>query len=40
MAEHDPGFARVYLAEMRYLVDRLKSGDPALRAQARAMVSS
>lgn len=38
IAEHDPGFARVYLAEMRYLVDRLTLGDAALREKARAMV--
>jgi (p)ppGpp synthase/HD superfamily hydrolase len=38
IAAHDPGFARVYLAEMRYLVGRLTAGDAALRGRARAMV--
>lgn len=38
IAEHDPGFARVYLAEMQYLVLRLTLGDAALQARARQTV--
>lgn len=38
IAEHDPGFARVYLAEMQYLVPRLGRGDTDLQARARQAV--
>lgn len=38
IAEHDPGFAKVYLAEMRYLVPLLVRGDAALLARAREIV--
>jgi len=38
IAKHDPGFARVYLEEMRYLVVRLTLGDPDLQDRARQAV--
>ena len=38
IAERDPRFARVYLVEMRYLIDRLTSGDRRLWAEADALV--
>jgi (p)ppGpp synthase/HD superfamily hydrolase len=38
IAERDPRFARVYLVEMRYLVDRLTRGDQRLWAEADAIV--
>ena len=34
---HDPRFARIYLAEMRALLDVLKEGDPSLLRQARRL---
>lgn len=40
IAEHDPGFARVYLAEMRYLVPKLVGGDADLLARAREIVGA
>lgn len=40
IAEHDPGFARVYLAEMRYLVPLLSRGDADLLARAREIVGA
>ena len=40
IAERDPRFARVYLVEMRYLVDRLTRGDQRLWAKADAIVES
>ena len=38
ISERDPRFARVYLVEMRYLVDRLTRGDRRLWAEADAIV--
>lgn len=38
IGERDPKFARVYLVEMRYLVDRLIRGDRSLWAEADAIV--
>lgn len=40
IAEHDPGFARVYLAEMRYLVPLLSRGDAGLFDRARQIVGA
>ena len=40
IAERDPRFARVYLVEMRYLVDRLTRGDRGLWEEADAIVES
>ena len=36
--KHDPGFARVYLEEMRYLVSRLTKGHLYLRRKAEMIV--
>lgn len=38
IVEHDPKFARVFMAEMRYAVELLYKGDAGLREKARAMV--
>jgi (p)ppGpp synthase/HD superfamily hydrolase len=38
--EHDRGFARVYLAEQRYLIDVLRDGEPGLRRLAEQAVEN
>lgn len=34
ITKHDPGFAKVYVPECRYLAERMVDGDAALRARA------
>jgi (p)ppGpp synthase/HD superfamily hydrolase len=40
ITQHDPGFARIYLAEMRHLVALLTLGDRRLQERARLAVGS
>jgi (p)ppGpp synthase/HD superfamily hydrolase len=40
VADMDPGFARVYLQELKDLVDVLKAGDKNLRKQARKNIEA
>jgi (p)ppGpp synthase/HD superfamily hydrolase len=39
ICRHDPGFGRIYLAELRTLLEVLKEGDAALYARAAAKVA-